>query len=232
MSSTPDYELVHDEKAGFGIRVVRGRELRFQHLDWPSRELRGEVTLPYPRHGYGGAVLSLAPASDHAAVLLYSGQSETGYELFSLVPSLRHVGGMAYVAGESDLSPITFSSDGRLAALAVEKPTFWWADPTDEDADWETPSAGGLVEWATLYVHALGEQAPVELALRVNVPKGWYPGGDGAGPERLRFVDRSTLVIGVPWASDFRFALPSGGDGIVVPSPKGPDGTGASRSPR
>src|SRR5262249_40925611 len=151
-------------KVAFGIRVAPDRELRFEHLDWPSRKLRGEVTLPYPRRGYGGAVLSLASASDHAAALLYSGQSETGYELFSLAPELRHVGGMPYVGGESDLSPIAFSSDGRLAALAVEKLAFWWTDPNDDDADWETPSAGGLVDWATLYVHTLGERSPAEFA--------------------------------------------------------------------
>lgn len=155
------------------------------------------------------------------AALLYSGQSETGYELFSLVPEFSHVGGMAYVAGESDLSPIAFSPDGRLAALAVEKSPFWWTDPNDDDADWETPSAGGLFDWSTLDVHTLGERAPVEFALRVNAPRGWYPGGSGAWPERLRFVGRSTLVVGVPWAADFTFDLPSAGGSIVVPSPKG-----------
>jgi hypothetical protein len=219
MPRTPEPVLMHDEKAAFGIRVVPGRELRFEHLDWPSKKLRGEVTLPYPSRGYGGALLSLAPASDYAAALIYSGQSETGYELFSLAPEFRHVGGMAYVGGESDSTPMAFSLDGRLVALAVEKPTFWWADPNDHDADWETPSTGGLVDWATLYVHALGEPSPAEFALRVNVPKGWYPRGDGAWPERLRFVDRSTLVVGIPWATNFTFDLPSAGNSVVVPSP-------------
>jgi hypothetical protein len=95
---------------------------------------------------------------------------------------------------------------------------FWWADPTAGDADWETPAAGGLVHWATLYVHVLGERSPSEFPLRVDAPRGWYPGGDGAWPEHLRFAGPSTLVVGVPWAADFTFELPRPGGDVVVPA--------------
>jgi hypothetical protein len=193
--------------------------LVFESLAWPSLSARSRVALQYPRAGYGGAELSISASGRYAAAMLYSGQSETGYEVFALAPALRHLGGLAYVPGECDLTPPSFSPDERLVALAVER-NYWWVDPNDPEPDWETPSAGGWVTWSTLYVHDIERALPLEFPLSVALPKGWCPPNDGTWPQGLHFSTPRTLAVAVPWiTAEFAFDVPAPNERIVVPSP-------------
>src|SRR5262245_41871257 len=91
-----------------------GRGLTVQ---WIAGGATGEIVLPYPQFGHGGHELVVSPNEDYLALYLFSGQSEQGWELFSLVPELRHVGSLPYVEGEGD--PPQFSLDGRWLAMMV-----------------------------------------------------------------------------------------------------------------
>lgn len=195
-----------------------------ERLDWPSLKSLSAASLPCPSAGVGGFVVAVSPKSTYLAVRLYSGQSEEGYELFALSSEVTHVGGMAYVFGMSDLSPMTFSPDESLVAMALLEEQIWWADPADDDRDWDSPSVGGLVEWTTLYVHRIGEPVPIRYALKVEVPDGWVLPeelAEDSAPRNLRFVGEREVDVDLPWGGSARLTLGSETDLVV------PDGPGS-----
>ena len=216
-----DAGTVHGEEVAFRVSVSPGspRALLFEALAWPALSSRQSVTLPYPRSGYGGSALSISASDRYGAAMIYSGQSEVGYELFVLKPAIQHLGGLASVPGECDDTPPAFSPDERLVALAVEH-NYWWVDPSDPEPDWDTPAKGGLARWSTLYVHDLSQRSRSEFPISVDLRTGWFPQGDGTWPRRLRFVGPRTLAVGVPWAAvEFTFDIPVSDTHIVAPSP-------------
>jgi hypothetical protein len=196
--------------------------LVFESLTWPSLSGRSSLQLPYPNAGYAGSAASISPQARYAAVMLYSGQSEIGYELFALDPVFQHLAGMPYIAGECDLTAPAFSPDERLVALAVEHCSWWF----DEDAPIEHPDAdrdtarGGITIWATLFVHELDRASPTQFELVVDLPRGWSPVGTGTWPRGLRFSGPTRLTLGVPWLpADVSFDLPSTHNRIIIPPP-------------
>jgi hypothetical protein len=193
--------------------------LVFSLCEWPTQAVRSAITLPYPSAGYGGVVLSISRHARYAAALLYSGQSETGYELFALSPSLQHIAGLPYMSGESDLTPIQFSPDDALAAVAIEENPLWWADPDDEAADEETPAVGGPVEWAALLVHRLGDKRPSRYPLVVDLPTGWRAPEDGTWPAKLRFEADRWMSVVLPWGKRSSFKLPPAEQSIEISGP-------------
>jgi hypothetical protein len=215
-----DSSAVHVGRTEFRLDVDYRSGLVFTLLDWPGETMRSTVALPYPRRGYGGAVLSISRQARYAAALLYSGQSEVGYELFSLAPSLKHIAGLPYMRGESDLTAMPFSPDESLVAVAVEENCFWWADPEDEALDWDTPAVGGRVEWAALLVHRIGRKKPSRYPLVVDLPAGWRGPEDGTWPAKLRFEKDNSISLVSPWGKRFSFEVPPRKQSIVIPAPR------------
>jgi hypothetical protein len=207
---------VHAARTGFRLDADYRSGLVFTLLDWPAETIRSTVTLPCPRRGYGGVRLSISRQARYAAALLYSGQSEVGYELFSLAPSLKHIGGLPYMHGESDLTAMPFSPDESLVAVAVEENCFWWADPENEEA----PAVGGRVEWAALLVHRIGRKKPSRYPLVVDLPAGWRAPEDGTWPAKLRFEKDNSISLVPPWGKRFSFEVPPRQQSIVIPAPK------------
>jgi hypothetical protein len=212
-----EVEIVHVGRTAFAISAEPGRGLTFRQLHWPTQSIEAEIVLPYPRRGLGGAVLSISPREKFAAAVVYSGQSETGYELFALAPSLKHIASFPYVGAEWDLTPMQFSADERLVAVAIEENGFWWVD-RDDEADWETAASGGRVEWATLLIHPLDDPQPRVYPLVVDVPAGWFP-HEGTWPGSLQFESERSLSLELPWGGRFIFDLPPVPAPIVVPPP-------------
>jgi hypothetical protein len=215
-----DSNTVHVARTGFRLDVDYRSGLVFTLLEWPTETICSTVTLPYPSSGYGGVVLSISRQAHYAAALLYSGQSEIGYELFSLIPSLKHIAGLSYMRGESDLTAMPFSPDESLVAVALEENCLWWTDPEDEAADWDTPAVGGPVEWAVLLIHRLGRKKPSRYPLVVDLPAGWRGPEDGTWPAKLRFENQNSLSIGLPWGKRFSFEVPPRQRSIVIPAPR------------
>jgi len=165
-------------------------------------------------------VLSISRQGRYAAALLYSGQSEIGYELFALAPSLQHIAGLPYMCGESDLTPVQFSPDEALVAVAIEENPIWWADPEDDAADWDTPAVGGPVEWAALLVHRIGDKRPSRNPLVVDLPAGWRGPEDGTWPAKLRFETDRCMSVELPWGTRFSFEVPLREQSIVIAGPQ------------
>lgn len=190
-----DSSIAHVGRTGFRLDANYRPGLVFTLCEWPTKTVRSTITLPYPSAGYGGAVLSISHQARYAAALLYSGQSEIGYELFALTPSLRHIAGLPYMGGESDLTPMQFSPDEALVAVAIEENPLWWTDPEDEGADWDTPAVGGPVEWAALLVHRIGHKRPERYSLVVDLPAGWHGPEDGTWPAKPRFEADTRISV-------------------------------------
>lgn len=206
---------------GFSVHANHQIDLVFTLCELPTETVRSTMTLPHPSHGFGGAVLSISRQSRYAAALLYSGQSQTGYELFALTPHLQHIASFPYISAESDLTPMPFSPDETMVAVAVEDNGMWWAEPEDDAADWDTPAVGGPVEWGALFLHRIGDESPIRCPLVVDLPSGWRRplDKDGMWPEELRFESDRWMSLGPPWGTRFSFEVPLREQAILVPGP-------------
>lgn len=125
------------------------------------------VELPYPRNGFGGSELVVSPDQHWAALFVYSGQSEQGWELFELAPKLRHVGGLPYVRGQG-MAP-AFSPDSRYIAMTVVGGVAGFRERTtgrhaEEVLDPRAPEdASVLIDWAVLYWQRIPEESTAPM---------------------------------------------------------------------
>ena len=180
------------------LRVYQRRGIDIEQLGFPEMISLSQLALPGRPAGVAGYIPSVDPTGRHAAVLMYSGQSEEGYVLLGLDP-LRLLQEVPYRNGESSLDPMAFSPSGELVAFILSEQPVWWT--TSDDADWDTPAEGGVVEWATLHLHRIGEADARRISLRTHVAPGWVP------PELpyhrgLRFLDETTLQVSLPWGQE------------------------------
>lgn len=158
------------------------------------------VRLPYPCAGYGGHEIVVSPDETYAAVFLYSGQSEVGYELFEVKPSLRHLASMPYVFGEGD-APV-FSPNGKFIAMAYA--VNGWLDPADfmEDLNdkWRF-----LIRWSEIHLRCI--ESGEEAVCSVNVLPGSREQEESIYPT-IRFKSDTELELEVPWFGPILFCLP------------------------
>src|SRR5690606_21451552 len=146
----------------------------------------------------------------YCGIELYSGQSEVGFDVLRLTPPMSRILQLEYVAGDSDLSGVAFSPDGRLAALAVRPTVQWWIDPDDLDGDDETPSPGGEFDWGQIYVANLENGGVAIRVVSTSVPKGWVPDErtiEESIPSGLEFVSNDRVRMTVPWAGPVELDL-------------------------
>ncbi len=168
-----------------------------------------------PTAGYGGHEIVLSPCERHAAVQLFSGQSQLGYELFAIAPALKHIGGMPYEFGQGH-SP-AFSPDGNLIALA------WAINPglaiEDSDGDGSGPTTNEhLVDWARIRIQCVSSSdakcSAVSLTsykVLVRMPLGSpHENEDAYYPEELE-VSSGEVGFVTPWGERVRI-----GDGSRV----------------
>src|ERR1044071_1721987 len=138
-----------------------GRSLTMQ---WSAGGATSEIALPFPDLGYGGHELVVSPDENYLALYLFSGQSEQGWELFSLIPELRHVGSLPYVEGTGD--PPQFSPDGQWLAMLVAVPPCGRDTGGDfESASDDRASDPVVVDWARLYVQHLPDRDIISHAV-------------------------------------------------------------------
>ncbi len=174
-----------------------------------SDDATREIALPCPRAGYGGHELVVSPDESSLALFLFSGQNEQGWELFSLRPMLRHLGGLPYVEGTGDAP--RFSPDGQwLAMLVSVTPRVhatgaYFEDVSDPDADGDV-----LVEWARLYVHHVASGQTTDHPIAALVPRALDP--DEIHEWRtygaMRFVAATALELTTPWSDRIECTLP------------------------
>lgn len=167
------------------------------------------VDLPFPSAGYGGGELVVSPDQRHAALFVFSGQSEVGYELFALTPQLRHLGGLPYVHGEGD-APV-FSPDGTWLAMVIACfPIVRGTETYAEDA--LDPDAEGtvLVDWAAIYTQRLPDGPIERVDIGTTISRSTDP--DDLGEWELHgvvsFAAHGTLMIELPWGEALEVELP------------------------
>lgn len=189
--------------------IDRNRGTYWVALDGADRQ---RIEQPIMRAGIGGVELVVSPDERYAALFVYSGQSEQGYDLFELAPKLRQLDGLAYVPGEG-LAPF-FAPDSRRVAMAITQTRMirgteeYAEELLDPDAD---PDEEILVDWAALYVQDLPAGTPRRTPIGTDVPASadiddieeWnlYEPSRFVGPDRIR--------IPLPWGTHLDVALPA-----------------------
>lgn len=170
---------------------------------------REEVRLPYPREGYGGHEIVLSPRQHYAALFLYSGQSEVGYELFALGHGLQHLGGLPYVYGEGD-RPV-FSPDERWLVMIWETYFDWWSE-----AAAAARAGTHVVDWGEIAVQEL-PHGPIEcVPIRARIPPGWQPEASSwTAPTDLRFASPHELRVRTPWGTEPAIPFPLPPDPVI-----------------
>jgi len=196
---------------GAGV-IVATEDAWVRTLGWPALTLRNEARLDFGTSaGVAGVELVLSPMGDAGVVHFYSGQSEEGFAVFSL-PELVTMSRLPYVSGES-ACPCVFSPDGRYVVLVTEPYAMWWAG--DDEADWDTPAAGGRMPWATIHVHEVRPQGlRDQVAVFVEVPLGWVPPEEiqcASWPRNLRFTAAARLAFDAPWGGTCETDFPPPG---------------------
>jgi hypothetical protein len=178
------------------------------------------LRLPSPLEGLGGLELVVSPDERLAALLVYSGQSEQGWELFAIEPALRHLSSLPYVRGEG-LAPV-FSSDSRTLAMIVtveprERGTGEYAEALLD------PEASGeiLIDWATLFIQQVPDGEVEASAIGTWVRRSTDPdeiqGWDLY--ESLRFTRNHQLTVPLPWGGLLELPIPLGGSVTTPPPP-------------
>lgn len=167
------------------------------------------VELPVPSAGYGGGELVVSPDQRLAALLVFSGQGEQGYELFALTPQLRHLGGLPYVLGEGD-APV-FSPDGVWLAMVVAcAPVVRGTETYAEDVLDPDGEDSVLIDWAAIYMQRLPDGPIGRVALGTRIPQSTDP--DDLHEWELHgavsFAAHGTLMIRLPWGETFGLRLP------------------------
>jgi hypothetical protein len=105
------------------------------------------------------------------------------------------------------------SPDERLVACVPGGTCWWWPPGPDVDLDWDTPSAGGLHEYARLVLHDVKQDRSTEHRLEVELPVGWVPEDpDGGrwqyGPVAIDFPDPGLLRMWLPDTTRVELRLP------------------------
>lgn len=195
--------------ASLSCGAAMGREqwLALSHAGSTQR-----LVLPYPHAGLGGQELVVSPDERYAVLFVYSGQSEQGYELLELSPTLRHLRSVPYREGKGD-APM-FSPDGRwLAMLVTTTPMVRGTDQYAEDAFDPAGEGEVLVDWAELLVQAVPDGTPRVTAIGTVLPRSFDHDtfADWRLHGALGFAADDRVTLRLPWSSDARLevALPA-----------------------
>lgn len=178
------------------------------------------VALPTPGSGYGGHELVVSRDERHAALFLYSGQSEVGFELFALGAKLRRIFSLPYELGDAD--PPRFSADATwLVMLVRTHGGHGWYDDSDNLYDHAAPPPADVpatgdprvwrLPWAELHALHVPTRTPSRAAItieshapptRAELDAAWSTQG------RLVAVDAEAAELLLPWNEPLRIPLP------------------------
>jgi hypothetical protein len=187
-----------------------------------DRRRASSVALPRPSSGYGGHELVVSRDERLAALFLYSGQSEVGFELFELGAKLRPIFSLPYVLGDAD--PPRFSADATwLVMLVRTHGGFGWYDDSDNLFDHADPPpaedrATGdrrvwRLPWAELHVVHVPTRTPSQAAITIETdapPTSAVLHATWSTHDRLVAVDAEAAELLLPWGETLRISLPPG----------------------
>lgn len=182
-------------------------------------DARQQVVLPVPSSGYGGSELVVSPDQRWAALFIYSGQSEAGYELFALEPALAHVGQLPYVRGEGTV-PV-FSPDSQWLVMVTTnqrrvRGTGEYAEEVLGEGEGEV-----LIDWATVHVQRVTDGPVVSTAIGTPVPRAtsYDEVAEWTLDNATTFPSNDRIAIQLPWGERIEIALPLSGP-ITTAAPR------------
>lgn len=196
-------------RSGATVRCGKERRARdfWVAIEGPG-EARQQVVLPVPSSGYGGSELVVSPDQRWAALFIYSGQSEQGYELFALEPTLVHVGGLPYVQGEGTV-PV-FSPDSRWLAMVMTtgprvRGTGEYAEEVLGDGEGDV-----LIDWATVHVQRMPDGPIISVVLGTPVSRAtnYEDVAEWTLHDAITFTAKDRLAIELPWGDHVEVAAP------------------------
>jgi hypothetical protein len=184
----------------------------------------GEQRIPLerPELGYGGHEVVVSEDRRFAALYMYSGQNDEGWELFRLSPSLEHIGSVPYFFGLSE--GVLFSPDGRFVVCASAGEMNYTAPDGTVLAEAETDpdvrvSSAWVLECAQLHVQELETRAVRCIPICVRLPAGYEEEPlDWEPPTELRFKPDGSLSFLAGWGKRVKIRMPPRAR-ILFPSP-------------
>lgn len=191
--------------------------------EWVELERAGEpiqrLALPYPNAGIGGQELVISPDERYAAMFVYSGQSEQGYELFALEPMLRHVRSVGYFEGEGDAP--RFSPDGHwLVMVTTVVPTVRDTEEYAEEVLGDSSVPGHvLVDWAEVVVQPVPDGDPIAVAVGTLLPRGFDVDtfSEWSLHGAWQFSDADGVTVVLRWGGGLKVELPPAGPVTTEP---------------
>lgn len=193
----------------------------YERIDSRGGELLDRLCVDGPT-SVAGMVLSTAADGRHSGVEMFDGQGGVGYSILRVESPLQRVVHLEYTDGDSNLDGVAFSHDGQRAAWAVRHGGIWWC-PGDLDAEYDTPSPGGVIDWAWLYLATLTPPCTVRrVALTTLLTKGWTPQDqwkDAGPPAAVTFTREGRVRMRVPWSGGVEFDM-GPAQSLMVPGPR------------
>jgi hypothetical protein len=154
------------------------------------------AVVPPWSHGVGGLELAISSEERFAVLLVYSGQSSQGYELFRLDP-LERLCGLPERRGHGSV-PVFSPRANWVATLIDTERRLRDGGEYFEVAQDDTNDALVVVDWARLFVQRLATGQPESVAVGREIPLStavddvleWAP------YDLVRFLDDDTIAIG------------------------------------
>jgi hypothetical protein len=192
-------------------RQLRGSVVLVEVDDYLRVRCRGanEVKIENAWWGnYGGHDLVISPDERYLVISIFSGQSTQGWELFQLVPTTEHLGGLRDTHG-TGTAPV-FAPDSRWLAMVLTGVDARWRDTKTRFEDRLDPDSDerSILDWATLFIQRLPDGAIEEHTIGVSLPCSINRDvvHEWDMYERVRFTGPDTVELALPW--DERLAVP------------------------
>jgi hypothetical protein len=145
----------------------------------------------------------------YVALLIYTGQSTQGYELFALEPALTRIGGLADVWGCGD-APMFSPGAQWLVMLTDDELCVRGTGEHFETVQDEHSHARVTVDWARLHVQRLPEPAIHSVPIGVEIPLSTDIDVvcDWNTYDAVRFASENVVVLRMPWGEEIPVPLP------------------------
>ena len=169
--------------------------------------------------GVGGYEFVVSDDERYLALFLYSGQSTQGFELFTLRPAFKHIGGVPETYGHG--GPPVFSPDGRWLVMFMDSD--YCVRGTGEYAEdlYDGQSDARIVlDWAYLHVLRLPELTRHSVAVGADILLSTDPEVylDWDTYDAVQFTAADVLALRMPDGRDVPVSLPPEGP-ITVRDP-------------
>jgi hypothetical protein len=208
--------LLVDEVVGGGVH-------RFARYSWPELVLTDELRYEHWDQGLAVEEIKVSRSGRVGVCWLNDGQGVNSYAVLGLDGPLRWLTRAEPRRCKPMFATPELSPDERLVACGPGGTCWWWPPGQDVDLDWDTPSAGGLHEYARLVLHDLEQDRSTEHRLEAELPAGWVPEDPDGGrwqygpvaidvPEpglvRIWLPDTTRVDLRLPLASTVRLPTP------------------------